>query len=107
MPTPARGIQGFHWNNDKRGSSKWGLGFGSFGGYVFCMCSAGRAGEGNGEGEEKGVFAMVERVAEAKWELWRGHRERREGRRGGRHEILLFGGRGKVDFEEGGHGGAR
>ena len=107
MPTPARGIQGLYWNDEKRGPSKWGLGCGPFGGYVFCMCSAGRAGEGNGEGEEEGVFAMVERVAEAKWELWRGQRERREGGRGGRHEILLSGGRGKVDVKKGRHGGAR
>lgn len=107
MPAPARGIQGFYWYNDKRGSGKWGLGFGPFGGYVFCMCSAGRARGGSGEGEEKGVFALVERIAETKWELWRGHRERWKGRGGRRHEILLFGGRGKVDSKEGRHGGAR
>ncbi len=107
MPTPTGGVQGLYWNDDKRGPGKRGLGCGPFGGYVFCMCSAGRAGEGDGEGEEEGVFAMAERVAEAEWELWRGSRERREGGRWGRHEILLSGGWGEVDVKEGRDGGAR
>ena len=63
LPTPARWIQGLYWNDDKRESGEWSLGCGQLSGHVFCMCSAGCAGEGDGEGEEKGVFAMVKRVA--------------------------------------------
>lgn len=107
MPTPPRGIQGLYWNDDKRGPGKWSLGCGPSSGYIFCMCSAGCAGEGDREGEEEGVFAMVKGVAEAEWELWRGNRERRESGRGGRHEILLSGSWGEVDVKEGRNGGAR